>query len=332
VVPLVTASCDQDLDDLDGEAAVALEPVAAKQEEVAARRDDLQPSLSKVKSALARVKAAQTPLREFGKAHPETYLPQALYDQWVGLRDAYQNAYDRYRERVRRARPFERRLRAVAREARALWKEEARAVKAYDRKLEGCLGPPPTLARAEAGRTRQLEGFLSDVSGDVAGRPVTLHCETAAEWEATEAAAKVEGHLLGYVFENARAVHLAPSLCYALHRLRYMHPDPDLTCLARSRDAGQPLCPPRVSELIRSAVTLAHEAYHVGGELNEKRAQCFGLQGAAHVAQRLGIPPSLSDQIAWYAWRFSEAPKSYDSPECREGGKLDLDPDSTTFP
>jgi hypothetical protein len=53
VVPLVTASCDQDLDDLDGEAAVALEPVAAKQEEVAARRDDLQPSLSKVKSALA---------------------------------------------------------------------------------------------------------------------------------------------------------------------------------------------------------------------------------------------------------------------------------------
>jgi hypothetical protein len=54
-----------------------------------------------------------------------------------------------------------------------------------------------------------------------------------------------------------------------------------------------------VSELIRSAVTLAHEAYHVGGELNEKRAQCFGLQGAAHVAQRLGIPPSLSDQIAW---------------------------------
>jgi len=331
-VALVTDACDKDLDDLDGETAAALEPVAAKEEEVAARREDLQPSLDKVKAALARVKAAAKPLREFGKAHPETYLPQALYDQWVGLRDAYQSAFDTYRERLRSARPFTRRLRATAREARALWKDEIQVVKSYDRTLEGCLGPRPLLARAEAGRIKQLEAFLSDVSADVAGRPVTLHCETASEWRATEDASKVEGHLLGYVFEGGRAVHLAPSLCYALHRLRYLHPHPDLSCLERSVDAKEPLCSPRASELIRSAVTLAHEAYHVGGELNEKRAQCWGLQGAAHVAQRLGIAPSVSDQMAWYAWKFSEAPKSYDSPECREGGKLDLDPDSPTFP
>jgi hypothetical protein len=331
-VSLVSVSCNKELDGLNVKADEAFDPILAQEKEVEARRDELSPSIGPLRLAVRRLKAAERELRAFNSEHPERYLPQALYNEWAGLRDAYETAYHRYRARLAHARPYERRLQKEIKEANALWKDESNLVEDYEAKLDGCLGPRPALARAERGRITRLEALLSDISGEVAGRQVTLHCEKAAEWRLAESQTKVEGHLLGYVFEGGRAVHLAPSLCYVLHRLRYLHWQPDMSCLSRAKDVDQPVCPPRPSELIRSAVTLAHEAYHVAGEENEQRAQCFGLQKTSQVAQRLGVLPTVADQMAWYAWQFSEAPKSYASPQCKEGGELDIDKQSSVFP
>jgi hypothetical protein len=331
-VPLVAASCERELVQLDEGVAVALGPVGEKYEEISSERKRMAGPLRKVRQALAAVKKAEGRLRAFNDAHPETYLPAPLYYQWSGLRDAYEAAFAAYKQRMKRFRPFQRELNALVKEGRALSKDARRAARAYEDELEGCLGPDPAIARAERDRIRRLEVFLADVGEEVADRSMIAHCANADAWEDVQREAKGKADLLGYVRIGTRVANLAPSICYALHRARYLAWEPDFGCISASRKADVPLCPPRINELIRAAATVAHEAQHVSGIVNEKRAECFGLQSAALVAQRLGVPPSVSDHVAWYAWHFSEAPKPYQSRECRNGGRLDLDPDSRSFP
>jgi hypothetical protein len=331
-VALVAPSCEGELVELDAGVAAAMEPVAQKYEEIGSERKRMAGPLRKVRQALAAVKEAENRLRAFNDAHPETYLPASLYYQWVGLRDDYQAAFSAYKERVKRIRPFQRELKALLKEGRALWKDARRATKAYDGELEGCLGPEPAIERVERERIRRLEVFIAELGEEIADRSMVVHCANADAWEEVQREAKGKADLLGYVRFGTRIANLAPAICYALHRARYLGWEPDFSCLSASRKADVPLCPPRVMEVIRGAVTVAHEAQHVSGIVNEKRAECFGLQSAALVAQRFGVPPSVADRVAWYAWHFSEAPRSYRSPECRDGGRLDLDPDSKSFP
>ncbi len=330
-VPLIDVACERALVKMDDEAVAALEPVEAKEQQVRKLRNELRGPVRKLRAVERTLKAAAAELKAFLSAHPETYLPSSLYDHWRGLRDAYESAYAAYRQRFKKFRPLEREFKAVVREGNMLWKAVRRITKSYDKKLHGCVGPSPQIARAETKRIRSLEKFLEDVAGDVARRALFVHCETAKVWAIRDADVK-HGDLLGYVLRGGRTIHLAPSVCYTLHRLRYLKPKLDLSCLGHSKSVGAALCPPGAIEIVRATVTVAHEAAHVAGERSEKRAQCFGLQTAALVAQRFGVPPSVSDQIAWYAWRFSEAPRSYQSRQCRDGRKLDLDPSSTSFP
>jgi hypothetical protein len=329
-VPLIALSCEQELTKIDAQAADALVPVAAKQEEVADRRAALRGPLRSLRKAERVLKAAVARLKAFDAGHPGKYLAPSTYSYWRGLRDDYDTAYAAYKKRFKRFRPFQRHFNAVVKEEKALWKSVGRIDKSYDKKLHGCLGPRPLIARREAGRIRRLRGHLENIAADVAGRGVLVRCETARTWAIRDT--KSKGDLLGYVLAGGRTIHLAPSICYAFHRLRYLVPKPDLSCLDRSRSADAPLCSPRVTEIVRVAVTLAHESQHVAGIENEKRAECFGLQKASLVARRLGVPPSVSDQLAWYGWHFSEAPRSYRSRQCRDGGKLDRDRSSTSFP
>jgi hypothetical protein len=330
-VPLIAVSCERALLEMDDDAVAALEPIEAKEQEVKDFRNELRGPLRELRSVERTLKAAAAELKAFLSAHPETYLPSSLYYHWRGLRDAYQSAYAAYRQRVKKFRPLQRDFKAVVREENTLWKAVRRITKSYDKKLQGCVGPSPEIARVETNRIRSLEKFVEDVAGDIARRALFVRCETAGAWAIRDADVK-HGDLLGYVLRGGRTIHLAPSICYTLHRLRYLKPKLDLSCLGHSRSVGAALCPPRAIEVVRAAVTVAHEAAHVAGEGSEKRAECFGLQTATLVAQRFGVPPSVSDQIAWYAWRFSEAPRSYQSPQCRDGRKLDLDPSSTSFP
>jgi hypothetical protein len=79
---------------------------------------------------------------------------------------------------------------------------------------------------------------------------------------------------------------------------------------------------------------LAHESIHLSGIRNEAQADCFGFQQTAFAAEELGAPPEEAQRYAELAVieRARGAPPEYRSPECHDGGMLDLDLDSQVWP
>ena len=79
---------------------------------------------------------------------------------------------------------------------------------------------------------------------------------------------------------------------------------------------------------------LAHEAQHLRGIDNEAKADCYGLQQMTAVARGLGVGDEAARSLAEYAWLYIY-PRSrgeYRSADCRDGGELDLNPDSSIWP
>jgi hypothetical protein len=88
------------------------------------------------------------------------------------------------------------------------------------------------------------------------------------------------------------------------------------------------------AKVARALHVLAHESSHLAGVRDEAAADCYGLQRTAFVAESLGADPVKAKQLARLALaeRAVTAPADYRSPECRDGGALDLDPASTVWP
>jgi hypothetical protein len=83
-----------------------------------------------------------------------------------------------------------------------------------------------------------------------------------------------------------------------------------------------------------SVETLAHESVHVTGNLSEALAECWGMQTIPTAALELGRTREEGRYLAelyWRRWyRFRHRP--YWSSECRNGGALDLHPDTDSWP
>jgi hypothetical protein len=79
---------------------------------------------------------------------------------------------------------------------------------------------------------------------------------------------------------------------------------------------------------------LAHESQHVAGERDEARAECFGVQAIDEVVQAMGMSGYEGRYLASLYWRtyYARGDPQYRSTECREGGSLDLQPDTTIWP
>jgi len=83
--------------------------------------------------------------------------------------------------------------------------------------------------------------------------------------------------------------------------------------------------------------TVTHESYHLLGYRNEAQVECYGLQSIWYAATKLGAPVALGEAIArfyateMYPRRRVDTP-AYWSAECRDGGKLDLRPQSHAWP
>jgi hypothetical protein len=122
----------------------------------------------------------------------------------------------------------------------------------------------------------------------------------------------------GYTF--AGAVQLAPNECAVLKLLRtsrspvwkWKHPE----------------------GLAWSAYVLAHESVHVAGYRSEKKATCWGLQRVEELARALERTKEEGRYLANLAWKtwYPRARPSYRSRECRNGGRLDLRPNSDIWP
>ena len=86
--------------------------------------------------------------------------------------------------------------------------------------------------------------------------------------------------------------------------------------------------------MVQAVHTLAHEAVHLAGVRNEAEAECYGLQTVDLVAVRLGADLPTARALADYALArlYPSLPPHYRTDACRDGGPLDLVPDSATFP
>jgi hypothetical protein len=79
---------------------------------------------------------------------------------------------------------------------------------------------------------------------------------------------------------------------------------------------------------------LAHEAEHLAGEHDESVAECYSVQTTEQAARLLGADADQARALAcrYVAEVYPYMPDGYRNDQCKDGGTLDLDPDSHTWP
>ena len=137
------------------------------------------------------------------------------------------------------------------------------------------------------------------------------------------------GTVLFYGDRPGHEALLAPQVCGTLERL-WAHGGPSLACTRLG--GGQ--CGKDVVALAWAASALAHESIHLRGIRDEATAECYGLQSAEFATQALGAPRAYAHRLAIYTFWNVRPPVDYGyfSPECRDGGKLDLRPQTHRWP
>jgi hypothetical protein len=176
---------------------------------------------------------------------------------------------------------------------------------------------------------QQLEPLLEGAVLVALGRAIPVRCWTAAEWPSTlaDSGAEIGGlppeNILGVAVADgtSETINLSPRVCEPLAAL-----------------AGDPTLPaagPEALELAQALVTVGHEAGHLVANLEtEAEAECFGAQHVTRVARALGMSEAEGALLASLYWGevYPTSDPIYQSPECRDGGALDLDPWSSAWP
>jgi hypothetical protein len=167
--------------------------------------------------------------------------------------------------------------------------------------------------------TSRLDRIAQAVSGR---RDVSVRCGATG-------APTILGRVLFYGDRPGRETLLAPQVCRTLERL-WAQGGPSLACTR----LGGGACGDEVVALAWAASALAHESFHLRGVRDEATAECYGLQSTAFVARALGAPAAYAQRLATYTFWNVRPPVDYGyfSPECRDGGKLDLRPQTSRWP
>jgi hypothetical protein len=192
--------------------------------------------------------------------------------------------------------------------------------------------PHPTPAkeiRSERGRLpstvpsateTRSDARLAHVVAVIAGIGADVRCWSTADWRSHAPAGLRQPWRAYTIGTPVLTVNLAPALCT------------ELTRLARLR---VPVWGDGFPDALALAVgALAHESMHVSGIRDEAKAGCEGMQTIAKAAVLLGRPLAEARYLAvlyerhWYPWW----PPRYHSPECHNGGRLDLRPDTNVWP
>jgi len=164
---------------------------------------------------------------------------------------------------------------------------------------------------------------LATIASDLAGRKVGVRCPSfvASLVDIRGEAGRVQFDGSG---RPADHTDLSPQTCKALRHLASV----DFTCIGRD-DCGF-----KEFNAGWAAHTLAHESFHLRGFQDEGVTECYALQNTAFVAERLGVPEQQAQDLqAWlYERGYPNEPTDYQSPQCHDGGPLDLRPQEALFP
>ena len=144
------------------------------------------------------------------------------------------------------------------------------------------------------------------------GRPVEIRCDEEGEYVGAVQ------HADGVATVGGRLAYLTPERCYDLYRLAFDGEVSD-------------------SRTARAIAVLAHEAWHLRGERNEGRTECFALQSGVELGRRLGLSTDtarrlMRQQLAENDLRSGSTAEYRVPAGCRDGGELDLDADTSRFP
>jgi hypothetical protein len=162
------------------------------------------------------------------------------------------------------------------------------------------------------GTRAEAEARFSEEASRIAAKPVSIRCDESGQYvgavQHADGAAAVGGNL----------AYLTPERCLDLYRLGFK---------------GEV----SASQTGRALAVLAHEAWHLRGVRDEGAAECYALQSAVELGQRLGLSEDaarqmMRQQLVENAGRGRASPEYLVPPDCRDGRSLDLDPDSTRFP
>ena len=87
----------------------------------------------------------------------------------------------------------------------------------------------------------------------------------------------------------------------------------------------------------RAIAVLAHEAWHLRGEGDEGRTECYALQSGVDLGVRLGLSEDrarqlMRQQLTENAGRGATTAEYRVPAECEDGGPLDLRPGDSNFP
>ena len=163
------------------------------------------------------------------------------------------------------------------------------------------------------------------VVGGLAKAEAEVRCWSEADWprliheQRVVTGSTVTVNHLGFTGLGRERIHLAPRVCRELDRLAY--------------DAEQPEGSEAKLRLAISVATLAHEAQHRAGIAKEDVAECYGMQTLRGVALSLGSDGRYADELATAYWNhYPERSSEYRSPQCRDGGELDLHPATSRWP
>ena len=153
---------------------------------------------------------------------------------------------------------------------------------------------------------------FSEEASRIAGKRVTIRCDEAGEYVGAVQ------HADGVAAIGDDLAYLAPERCLDLYRLAFK---------------GEV----RSSQTARSIAVLSHEAWHLRGVANEGTTECYALQSGVEVGRRLGLSEGtarqlMRQQLAENELRARSSPEYLVPGDCRDGGRLDLDPDSSRFP
>jgi hypothetical protein len=166
-----------------------------------------------------------------------------------------------------------------------------------------------SLDEAEQARA---EARLSAEAARIAGHEARVHCDAEGE------AVGIVQHADGLAEVGGTNAFLTPEICFRLHRVT-------------EGDEGP------FSQTARAIAVLAHEAWHLRGESDEGVTSCYAFQSGVSLGERLGLSARtaarmMRQQLADNA-TFARSASDYLVPsECRDGGRLDLNPGNDRFP
>ena len=153
---------------------------------------------------------------------------------------------------------------------------------------------------------------FSEEASRIAGHKVTIRCDESGKYvgavQHSDGVAAVGGDL----------AYLAPERCLDLYRLAFKNEE-------------------RGSQTARALAVLAHESWHLRGVADEGTTECYALQSAVGIGQRMSLSEAtarqmMRQQLVENSLHSGSSPEYLVPDECHDGGSLDLDPNTSRFP